>query len=86
MAFDQLRQVTSFFCHAHKLMFQEVAGAWSLQSVNQLKRAGEILFFVPPADLFGDNKKQTLGKVLRNYRQEQVEGSLVSGTKPEERG
>ena len=42
-------------------------------------------FLVPPADLFGDNKKQTLGKVLRNYRQEQVEGSLVLGTRPEQK-
>jgi hypothetical protein len=85
MAFDQLCQVTGFFCHAHKLMFQEVAGCWSLQSVYQCKRTGGISFLVPPEDLFGDNKKQTLGKVLRNYRQEQVEGSLVLGTRPEQR-
>ena len=84
MAIDQLRQIASFFGHAHKLMFQEVAGCRSLQSVNQCKRVCGISFLVPPVDLFGDNKKQTLGKVLRNYRQEQVEDSLVLGTRPDE--
>ena len=66
-------------------MFEEVAGCWSLQSVNQCKRVGEMSLLVPPVDLFGGNKKQTLGKVLRNYRQEQVEGSLVLKIRPEER-
>ena len=64
-------------------MFQEIASCRSLAiTVNQCKGVGGSPFFVPPSDLFGDNKKQTLGKVLRNYRQEQVEGSLVLGTKP----
>ena len=30
MAFDQLRQITSFFGHAHKLMFQKIASCRSL--------------------------------------------------------
>ena len=85
MTFNQLGQVASFFGHAHKFVFQEVTGCRSLQSVYQCKRSGGISCLVPPADLFGDNKKQILGKVLRNYRQEQVEGSLVLETRPEQK-